>query len=266
MTRPSRTVGIEMTLKGVSHLPRGFSSCHRNFRNLAKSPGTAGLVAAVLFMFRSRVCPVLVFAHFALSVREHIEREQESGHAELDQRDGDQEFSRELGIRGVAEIRSEADLVERHSGEVKPSGPSHFILTVDLVHVLVRVAVYTMACDLHQFSFWSEHERVGGACFYTSRLLTLLQSVVAHRAFHYSRIGRVIFGLRNVERARHHAEPAPHALVAVPRHGTLPRLDHGVDETGRCARRLPAMHALLLDEDLALACLEAVYDRELLLC
>src|SRR6476620_5114174 len=123
MTRPSRTVGIEMTLKGVSHLPRGFSSCHRNFRNLANSPGTAGLVAAVLIMFRSRVCPVRVFAHFALSVREHIAREPDSGHAELDQRDVEQKSSRERGIRSVAQIRSDADLVERHSGEVKPSGP-----------------------------------------------------------------------------------------------------------------------------------------------
>src|SRR3972149_7665523 len=44
----------------------------------------------------------------------------------------------------------ETDLIKRRAGKIEPPGPTHFLLTVDVIHIFVRHFPDTLVADLYQ--------------------------------------------------------------------------------------------------------------------
>src|SRR5512133_2705585 len=132
------------------------------------------------------------------------------------------------------------------------------------MHIFVGVAIYAMPRDFHELSFLAEHQGIGRTGFHACRLLSLLQALVAHGALHDSRIPTGILEFRDIEGAGDHAKPAAHAFIAVPGDRPFFGLEHRIHQAGGRASGLPAVQALLLDEDRTFRRIEAIYDRVLL--
>ncbi len=137
------------------------------------------------------------------------------------------------------------------------------MLAVDVAHVLARILIDTLPGDLEDLRPRPELQGAGRAVIHAGRALTLPQPLPAHDALLDLRVRTVVLELRDVERARDHAEAAAHALAAVPGDRAVRRLVHRSRQAGRHAGRLQTVHALPLHRDRTFVGLVTVHDRPL---
>src|SRR3989304_510290 len=98
-----------------------------------------------------------------LALREGVESHEEGRPEHQHEGDRREEGPGELGIGGVPQIRSEAELLEGHVGDVEPPRPAHLVLPVDVVNVPVGVLIDPGLRDLQQGAPHAELQGPRGA-------------------------------------------------------------------------------------------------------
>src|SRR5450759_69509 len=164
--------------------------------------------------------------------------------------DGGSAFHHALGVvrRRVSSQLGEAELIERHVGDIQAAGATYFGLAVDEVDVHFRMRSDTAVRFLQQIATQAILQRSRRAIVGTSRTLSLGKTAQAELALTHEAQCAVPLEFGHVERAGVLAVTTADALPRVHRHHPIRGLVQRADRARRDARRVQALHALPLYE------------------